>query len=162
MIVRAETAADQRQVRDVHLLSFPTSAEANLVDAVRAEGDAEISFVAETDGDIIGHVVCSPMKAPFRALGLGPIAVVPAFRKQSVADRLIRAAIAEARLKAWDVLFVLGDPKYYRRFGFSVPDAAGFESQYAGPFLMVLSLQGETLPRRTGVIEYAPAFGRLD
>jgi putative acetyltransferase len=161
MNVRTEDIADQQLVRKIHLGSFPDETEANLVDALRADGDAEISLVAIVKDEIVGHVLCSRMQALFQALGLAPVAVLPEYRNQGVAAQLIRAAIKTAKSKDWDGIFLLGDPAYYQRFGFSVADAANFQSPYAGPYLMVLSVKGDVLPAQSGVIEYASAFNQL-
>ena len=72
---------------------------------------------------------------------------------------MIRAGLERARSAGWRGVFVLGDPGYYRRFGFDPALAGGFASPYAGPHLMALAL-GPDLPARSGRIEYAPAFGR--
>src|SRR3984893_18830563 len=77
MIIRPEKPADRPAVRTVVEAAFPMPAEAQLVDQLRAEGDAEISLVAVDDDVIVGHVMFSRMTAEFRALGLGPVAVLP-------------------------------------------------------------------------------------
>jgi putative acetyltransferase len=78
MIVRPEEPADYGAIRSVVETAFPTPAEARLVDRLRADGDAEISLVA-VDGDaIVGYAMFSRMKAGIRALGLGPVAALPA------------------------------------------------------------------------------------
>ena len=64
MNIRSESIADREQIRALHIASFPTCDEADLVEAFRTEGDAEISLVADQRGDIIGHVMCSKMQAP--------------------------------------------------------------------------------------------------
>ena len=56
---------------------------------------------------------------------------------------------------------MVGDPAYYRRFGFDVALAAGFASPYAGPYLMALCLAGKEFEIRTGRVDYAPAFAAL-
>jgi putative acetyltransferase len=160
MIIRAEQTADQTAIRAVLTAAFPSQAEADLVDSLRAGGDSAISLVAAVDAGIIGHVLFSRMTAPFRALGLGPVAVVPARQRSGVGSQLIRAGLEAARNDGWQAVFVLGDPRFYRRFGFEPELAAGFASPYAGPHLMVLPL-GEGLPATEGSIEYAPAFARL-
>ncbi|MGB8843415.1 MAG: hypothetical protein WCC64_20355 [Aliidongia sp.] len=58
------------------------------------------------------------------------------------------------------MVFVLGDPVYYRRFGFDPMLASGFASPYAGPYLMALGLT-QPLPSLSGKIDYAPAFAAL-
>jgi putative acetyltransferase len=97
------------------------------------------------------------MTAPFRALGLGPVGVDLAGQKAGVGSQLIVDGLERARQEGWQAVFVLGDPAYYRRFGFTPELAAGFSSPYGGPHLMALALQGP-LPVRTGDITYAKAF----
>ena len=157
MIVRPEEPSDFSAVRAILRSAFPTPAEARLVDRLRADGDAEISLVA-VDGDIaIGHVLFSRMTAPLRALGLGPVAVLPARQRSGVGSLLIREGLARAKVDKWDMVFVLGNPAYYRRFGFDPALASDFISPYAGPHLMALGLAGP-LPTVSGKIDYAPAF----
>jgi putative acetyltransferase len=101
------------------------------------------------------------MAAPFRALGLGPIAVRPDRQRRGIARRLIEAGLARAAADGWQAVFLLGNPAFYERFGFSVALAAGFSSPYVGPHFMVRPLGDEPLPTLAGRVEYAPAFGRL-
>ena len=54
-------------------------------------------------------------------------------------------------------MFVVGDPKFYTRFGFDPALAKGFTSRYSGPHLMALAF-GRELPTPERVIGYASAF----
>ncbi len=140
--------------------AFGQRDEALLVEQLRRDGDATVSLVGLIEGVIAGHVMLSPMSAPFPALGLAPLAVLPAFQRQGIGAALIRAAVETAREEGWKAIFVLGDQVYYNRFGFRADLAAGFSSPYAGPHLMVLPLEAE-LPSTLGNVDYAPAFGSL-
>ncbi|MBN8942283.1 MAG: N-acetyltransferase [Rhizobiales bacterium] len=160
MIIRPEQPADAAAIRRVLEAAFPGPAEAGLVEDLRADGDIAIALVVEDGADIVGHVTFSPMAAPFRALGLGPVAVAPARQGAGIGASLIREGLAAAGAAGWQGVFVLGDPAYYRRFGFDPALASGFTSPYAGPHLMALAL-GVPLPVTTGQVDYAPAFGRL-
>ncbi len=140
MIIRPEKPSDHKQIRAVHIASFTTHGEADLVDRVRLDGDTKIFLVAEQHGEIIGHVMLSVMQAPFKALGLAPISVHLDHRQRGIAQTLIETALQQAKLEGWVGIFVLGDPKYYQRFGFSAAMAARFNSPYAGPYLMALCL----------------------
>ncbi len=162
MMIRDETPADVDAIRIVVAAAFPGPEEASLVDQLRADGDVVCSLAAVEDDRVVGHILFSPMKAPFRALALGPIAVMPDRQRRGIGGRLIEAGLARADAGGWDAVFVLGDPTFYGRFGFSVALAAGFSSPYAGPHLMALPLGGNPLPARSGSIEYAPAFGMFD
>ena len=161
MDIRADSPDTYTAIRKLHLTAFPGSGEANLVDQLRRDGDAVISLVAATDDGIVGHIMFSRMCAPFRALGLGPVAVLPSWSRKGIAASLIRAGVCQARKGGWQGIFVLGEPDYYQRFGFSVALAENFLSRYAGPYLMALALEDNALPERLGLIDYAPAFSRL-
>jgi putative acetyltransferase len=159
MIIRSETEADHHMMRRLITAAFGQSLEADLVDGLRADGDVVLSLVAEEDGAIAGQALFSPMDAPFRALGLGPVAVLPERQRSGVGSALIRAGIEEARAQGWEAIFVLGEPDYYRRFGFDAGLAARFDCTYASPYLMALALRDD-LPAG-GQVAYAPAFARL-
>jgi putative acetyltransferase len=79
---------------------------------------------------------------------------------QALAAFLIRRGLGQAEADKWEIVFVLGSPAYYRRFGFDPALASGFTSPYAGPHLMALGLT-RPLPRLSGKIDYAPAFAAL-
>ena len=160
MRIRPETPADRAAVHAVNLAAFGAPAEADLVERLHADGDAVISLVAIEDQAIVGHVMFSKMTAPFRALGLAPVAVRPDRQGQGVGAALIREGLAQAAAAGWRGVFCLGNPAYYTPFGFDVALAGGFSSPYAGPYLMALALNGP-LPATTGEIGYARAFSDL-
>jgi putative acetyltransferase len=161
MIVRSETPSDFAAIRIVEEAAFGQSAEAELVDDLRAAGDSVFSLVAVDDGTVVGHALFSRMKAPFPALALGPVAVLHEYRRTGIGSRLIRQGIARSEAAGWQGIFVLGDPAFYRRFGFDAVKARGFISPYAGPHLMVLPIGRSELPTTAGRIEHAPAFAKL-
>ena len=162
MIVRLETPGEVAAIRIVEEIAFGRREEAQLVDDLRAAGDAVFSLVAVDDGIVAGHAMFSRMKAPFPALALGPVAVLPECRRTGIASELIREGIARSEAAGWAAVFVLGDPAFYRRFGFDVGKARGFISPYAGPHLMVLPVGGSELAITAGPIECAPAFASLE
>jgi predicted N-acetyltransferase YhbS len=87
---------------------------------------AELSFVAERDGDIVGSVRLWDISAgPGRpALLLGPLAVDAAERRRGIGGALMRRAIAVARRRRHRAVLLIGDAAYYRRFGFSAEKTA--------------------------------------
>lgn len=164
-VVRPAQPSDGPAIRAVHLSAFPTHAEADLAEWLDRDGDAAISLVAEIDGVVVGHVVLSRMEAEgdgrnLRALGLGPVAARPDAQRRGVGGALIRAAIEAARARGEEIVFVLGEPDYYRRFGFSPETARPFQSPYAGRHFMALALSGDARPA-SGSAAYAPAFREL-
>lgn len=159
MKIRNETAEDAPAIRRLHQSAFETPAEADLVDALRADGDAVLSLVATGQDALIGHVMFSRLSAPLPSLALAPVAVDRDHRAQGVAGALINEGLAQARAAGERAVFVLGDPEYYSRFGFDAAAARGFECVYAGPYLMALFLSEADV--RTGALTYPAAFSRL-
>jgi putative acetyltransferase len=161
MIHREAGDADAPTVRAILLESFPTPAEADLVDRLREDGDLVLALLAEEGEAPCGVAVLSPMEAPFPALGLGPVAVRPARRRHGIGAALVREALARAGAAGWRGVFVLGDPAWYARLGFSAEAAAGFDCAFAGPAFMACPLGGAALPARGGRLAYPPAFDGL-
>src|SRR4029453_4986963 len=161
MIVRLETTGDVVAIRAIAEAAFLQSAEAQLVDDLRDAGDSVFSLVAVEGETVIGHAMFSRLKAPFPALALAPVAVRPEGQRMGVGSRVMPEGIARSEAAGWSGIFVLGDPVFYRRFGFDVGKASGFISPYAGPHLMALPLGRNELPTDTGSIQHAPAFAKL-
>jgi putative acetyltransferase len=91
-------------------------------------GDSVFSLVAVDDGTVVGHAMFSRMKAPFPALALGPVAVLPERQRMGVGSRLDPRRDRRGEAAGWLGIFVLGDPAFYRRFGFDAGKASGFIS----------------------------------
>ena len=77
MIVRSEAPDDVAAIRTVEEAAFLQSIEAQLVDDLRDAGDSVFSLIAVEDETITGHAMFSRLRAPFPALALGPVAVLP-------------------------------------------------------------------------------------
>ena len=158
-LIRPETDGDRVGITGLLLAAFPTSSEARLVQRLRKDGDVVFSLVAVEASDVIGHALFSRLRAPDAALSLAPVAVSANRRRRGIAAAMIEAGLERARAECWAAVVVLGDPSYYRRFGFSRKAVRGMSCRYAGPGLMGLALSGDGLdgPR----IEHASAFSSI-
>jgi putative acetyltransferase len=141
--------------------------EAALVAALHSADAAPVALVAVSgEGDVIGHVLFSPL-AVERARGecvaaaLAPLAVDARHRRQGIGAALVRAGLARCRNQGYAGVVVLGDPEYYGRFGFRAERAAGFDAPWAGPHLMALDLVPGGLGAGRGRLRYHPAFEGL-
>jgi putative acetyltransferase len=166
MGIRSGLDGDAAAIRAVHLGAFPTPAEADLVEQLLAEGDSVVSLAAEEEGKVVGHLLLSRMSVSgdgrdYRALGLAPVGIVAQRQGAGLGSALIRAALEQAASLGEEIVFVLGSPAYYGRFGFRAEEAAPFASPYAGPHLMALRLRDVPLPG-SGHADYAPAFAALE
>ena len=167
MKIRSEEARDVSTVRIVHEAAFPTDAEARLVDRLRAAGKAVISLVAEIDARIVGHVLFSPVTIEGvrtnGALGLAPVAVLPTDQRSGIGSALIRAGLDECRRRGCPFVVVLGEPDYYRRFGFRRAAELELGNEYAADeAFRVIELRRGGIPPEGGVVRYAPELAELE
>ena len=75
---------------------------------------------------------------------------------------LIREALVRAERSGWKAVFVLGEPAYYTRFGFSVAMAAKFKTPYPKEYFMALELIPGALEKQNGAVIYAAPFLELE
>ena len=166
MRLRPAARSDASDIRTVHLLAFPTAAEADLVEQLARDGDAVISIVAVEDRKIVGHVMFSRMDVnangkTLNALSLAPVAVIPERKGCGIGSALIKAGISEALRTGGEIIFVLGDTDFYGRFGFEAETARPFASPYAGPHFQALLLDRTIGPLESGTAQHARAFDGL-
>ena len=152
--------ADADGVRTLLTAAFGRDDEARLVELLAKGDDLATALIAEVDDDLAGIAALSHLRSPTGALGLGPIAVAEAARHSGVGAALIEASIEWARDNDTIGLFVLGRPRYYTRFGFSVERAAGFEHSWPSEFMLAREIGVDRLPA-TGELTYPPAFAAL-
>lgn len=127
------------------------------------------SLVAEYLGQLIGQVLLSPAcimaadgrKAP--ALTLGPVCVLPAVFGRGVGAALMQAAIAQAQARQERAILLMGDPRYYSRFGFVPASRFGIHLPGADPadeaaFFMALPLYDGALAEIHGIFHASALF----
>jgi putative acetyltransferase len=162
--IRPERPGDETGIDAVHREAFPGDGEAKLVAQLRTTGAARVSWVAAADGEIVGHVVFSPVTAETNpdavvGLGLAPLAVRAAWRKQGVGARLVEAGLTTCRESSVGFVVVLGDASYYPRFGFRRAADFGLGNEYgADEHFMVIETTPGALRNVRGVVRYGPAF----
>ncbi|URM89000.1 N-acetyltransferase [Streptomyces sp. MRC013] len=149
----------------VNAAAFETSAEADLVDALRTDPGAwlpGLSYVAEApDGTVAAYALitrCRVGDAP--AAALAPVAVAPPYQRRGAGQAVVRAVLDAARLAGEPLVLVLGHPGYYPRFGFVPASRYGIRASFDVPdeAMMALRLDAGGEPP-SGTIAYPPAFG---
>ncbi|MBK9313654.1 MAG: N-acetyltransferase [Acidobacteria bacterium] len=167
MIIRTEKSGDEATIRCVVEAAFGQSAEADLVDALRTAGNSTISLIAEEDGEIVGHILFSPMRLDpedeaLRLLGLAPLAVSPSRQRSGIGSALIRKGLELSGQSGYDAVFVLGHPEYYPSFGFRPASHFGIRSVYdvRDEAFMALELKPGSLSGHPGTVHYTEEFSR--
>ena len=100
---------------------FSSGTEGPIVDALRKSGDLTLSLVAKRSDSLVGHIAFSPASVGDQCeniYALGPVAVGPKLRYQAIGTELIQAGLARLQAIGARACVLVGDPKYYHRFGF--------------------------------------------
>jgi putative acetyltransferase len=169
VIIRQELSSDGPAIVSLHAAAFARGSvqapEALLTRHLRETGDVieALSLVATSDGVIVGHVACSRAHLDHRpTLGLAPLGVTPGHQRRGVGQALMHAVLAAADALCEPHVFLLGEPEYYRRFGFvpasslSVqPPEAAWSDHFQVRTLRAWDGTGG------GTFRYAPAFADL-
>lgn len=155
---------DRNAIRSIGEAAFGQRDEADLVEALVANGDDALELVATLDGVLVGHLLFSVLmvESPNRsyaAVALAPLSVHPDFQRRGIGTILVEEAHRRLRAAGEGLSVVLGDPAYYGRFGYGRERAASFDSDYQGDALQALAWSGEA--PSTGRLVYAPAFSGL-
>ncbi|HYW79800.1 MAG TPA: N-acetyltransferase [Thermoguttaceae bacterium] len=126
MIIRKEQPADIAAITEVTIAAFKDHPISNqtehfIVDALRAADVLAVSLVAEIDGRVVGHIAFSPVSIADGAtdwFGLGPISVLPEFQNQGIGKSLVNEGLSLLKAMGAAGCALVGDPNYYKQFGF--------------------------------------------
>ena len=167
MLIRPESSQDRIAVFALNAQSFETDSEARLVDALRDEAPGTISLVADSDGEIVGHIFFSPVAlenhptAP--VLGLAPMAVSGQRRNEGIGSSLVEIGLQACRESGAGAVVVLGHPGYYPRFGFRKASDFNISCEYDVPdeVFMAIELEPTFFSGKQGVVKYHPLFSSV-
>ncbi|QQX80577.1 N-acetyltransferase [Shewanella sp. KX20019] len=160
--IRLEKPCDITTIHQVTAAAFLDAphtdhTEQFIVDALRHSGALSVSIVAEDSSKIVGHVALSPVTISNGTTdwyGLGPISVNPTEQGRGIGSKLMHAALRELKNLNANGCVLLGDPKFYRQFGFEPLDGLVLADVPAEYFQAVL-LQGA---RPAGAVTYHESF----
>lgn len=102
-------------------MPFSNGSEPAIIRELRRSGDLTLSLVADSDGDIVGHVAFSPVKINGKQdawFALGPIAVDPDRQRQGIGRSLVDRGLSELDARGAKGCVVVGNPDVYRGMGF--------------------------------------------
>lgn len=131
MIIRNESESDFEAISAVTKAAFENHPHSNhteqyIVNALRTAKALTVSLVAEIGGKVVGHIAFSPVTISDGSqnwYGLGPVSVLPEFQKQGIGKSLIHEGLSLLKALGAKGCVLVGNPKYYERFGFkNLPD----------------------------------------
>ncbi|MCG9721012.1 N-acetyltransferase [Shewanella sp. Isolate7] len=131
--------------------------EQYIVNALREAGALAISLVAEYEGRLVGHLALSKVTISENCpnwYGLGPISVLPEMQGKGIGSQLMQAGIEALKKAQANGCVLLGEPKFYQRFGFA-PVAGLVLPGVPEEYFLALKLAGKT-PQ--GEVSYHLAF----
>lgn len=123
----------------------------------------DLELVAEQEGELIGHIQFTRFPIvdgeDIRALLLAPLCVKQKARKKGVDGALIKEGFRRAKDKGYKAVFLVGNPRYYGRFGFRQAETFGFWNVSGIPntFVLACELERGTLDGSRGEIRFPEA-----
>jgi putative acetyltransferase len=168
LTLRCETPEDISAIHHINTAAFGRPNEADLVDVLRQNNALTISLVAVQDGRLVGHIAFSLVTitsdtATREALGLGPMAVLPAYQARGIGAQLVEAGLTACHHTPYGIVVVLGHPYYYPRFGFTPAKPLGivWEHDVPNEAFMVQEIKAGALAPTRGVVKYRPEFATV-
>lgn len=144
MLIRETSDSDLPVLLEIHRCAFGQDVEAELTRDILNDPSAEpaLSLMA-LDGEApLGHVLFSrtrltgPERGPDRdrpSAILAPLAVVPDAQRRGVGTALVEGGLERLAESGTGLVFVLGDPGYYGRFGFEAAGPFGLATPFPIP-----------------------------
>jgi putative acetyltransferase len=172
MHILEATDLDLNDVLLVERLAFGHDKEAELVRVLLSDPSAKpfLSLLAFKDDKAAGHILFTAARLTKTQKTasisiLAPLAIVPDVQKQGIGGRLIERGLQLLSKSGVDLVFVLGHPEYYLRYGFKPAGHLGFEAPYSIPdehadAWMVQALQPGVIGSISGKVVCADALNK--
>ena len=140
MDIRAASDSDLEDVLLIARAAFGRDEEAELVQKLLHDPTAEptLSLLAFKNDRPVGHILfttahLAPTQQGAAIAILAPLAVIPEAQKQGIGGQLIETGLQHLSQLGIALVFVLGYPEYYSRYGFQPAAPLGFEAPHPIP-----------------------------
>ena len=162
MTIRPETPADHDSIRQILIDAFANhpfshQTEHLIIEGLRADNALTLSLVAKVDGKVVGQVAFSPVKIDRKDcewLGVGPVAVSPSYQRKGIGQALVNEGLKQIRGLGAKGCVLVGDPAFYRRFGFL--NSPGLKMEGVPPEVLMCLPMGDKMLE--GNVTHHPAF----
>ena len=166
--IRQENKNDYEEVYNVIKKAFEVAEhsdgnEHNLVIALRKSNNfiPELSLVAINDNKIVGYILFTKIKiGKYEELALAPLGVLPEYQRQGIGSELIKEGHKIAKKLGYHYSIVLGNEKYYTKFGYVPAIKYEIKSPFDVPSKNFMAIKlNDTDIKIHGIVEYAKEFG---
>ena len=170
--IREAVETDLNDVLQIERLAFGYEKEADLVRGLLYDLSAKpvLSLLAFQKNRALGHILfttaqLSGSQDSASIVILAPLAIVPDAQKQGIGGKLIKKGLELLSKSGVDLVFVLGHPEYYPRYGFKPAGDLGFEAPYPIPDVhanawMVQALRSGLIGSVSGKVICADALNK--
>jgi len=173
LIVRVERDTDHSAVDNVLRDAFGHRDVADAVQTARRSElyTSSLGFVGDLCDEIVAMALLAPVTVDgLRAvdtvhpganiMALATVAVAKTYQRKGLGAVVLKAAIRTAQLRGLSTLVVVGDPRYFRRFGFEPASKVGLTPGFDIDPDTFLALPIKELAE-TGVVAYSMPIMRL-
>lgn len=138
--IKRTKAKDLEDILKVVSSAFGNDKEPELVKNLLNDPTAKrvLSLLAYKDDKPVGHILFTstslvPNKENIATSILAPLAVIPEAQNQGIGEELVKLGLRTLSKSDTKIVFVLGHPTYYPKYGFTPAGAQGFEAPYPIP-----------------------------
>lgn len=141
--IRKSYESDRQEISDVVIAAFGVVHGREITDLITglmADPRAQplLSLVATANDHIVGHILFTDTRIEhsLRLVSsaiLAPLSVHPEYQNQGIGGRLIKEGLKQLKAAGVELVFVLGHPGYYPKYGFSIAGTKGFEAPHPIP-----------------------------
>lgn len=138
--VRQAVESDKQAISDTVITAFGDvqgQEIADLVSDLMKDAGAQplLSLVATSGDNVIGHILFTNVRIDqsrrrVSSRILAPLSVNPEYQNRGIGGRLVREGLKQLKAAGVELVFVLGHPGYYPKYGFSAAGIKGFEAPY--------------------------------
>jgi putative acetyltransferase len=161
--IRETTLADIKDILNVEREAFQRDSEVNITRDMLSDPSAEprVSLLAFVENQPVGHILFTrgyiEGNPRIEVSFLAPLAIVPKFQRQGIGSALIKEGVKRLSKMGVDLVFVVGHPEYYPRFGFASALKLGFQPTFPLPAevadaWMVLALRSNIVGVTSGKV----------
>lgn len=167
MQIRKEREEDYPLIHDMIKNAFKTTEhsdgnEQDLVEKLRKSSAyiKDLTLVCVENEEIVGFIMFTKNRiGETEGLSLAPLAVTPEYQHRRLGTLLVKQGLKLAKDMGYEYVIVLGNNKYYSRFGFISSKEFGIQSPFDVPNknFMAINLQGKK-NKLNAMVEYPKEF----